>query len=327
MKYMAPVEPRHAVSTWANNLDVDDLGGIQIIELAGAEHGLVRNGSRRWLGVVIAVAAAVTGFGFVSHGSEAALLGAAPARPAVAVVASAGPERRVGSIATDPASQTPDARPIVVVAPADGAKVTSGVVMTGGVVTVDAAADRVLGTVRASVSMGELVLGERVIDVQAVGPFKVRIPVFPPPFDAPVTLRLQASTPGSGAGFDVARGFRLAIPSAVGFWQATPTGTVDAKGRVQLQIRGYAPLSARSIDIAIRDPRGHDVAAASVRIAFDADLPGAAAGRILGLGTFDATVWLPRASVGQHSLCGTWRDAATGARLHVDTALEPSVGP
>src|SRR5262245_27257135 len=48
MKYIAPVEPRQAVSAWAESVDAHDLGAIQIVELSGAEHGRIGNGSRRW---------------------------------------------------------------------------------------------------------------------------------------------------------------------------------------------------------------------------------------------------------------------------------------
>ena len=324
MKYMAPVDTRHAVSAWAESLDVNDLGGIQIVELAGAEHGFVRNGSRRWLGVFIAVAAAVTGFGFVSHGSEASLLGPAPARSEAARIAQASPDDRSGPTATDPAAPGDAGQPIGLVAPAEGARITSGVTMTGGVVAVEADAREGIGNVHATVSMGELLLGASDVDVSARGPFAFRIPVFPPPFDAPVVLRLQTA-PGDGrAGVDVSRAFRLAVPSAVGFWDASPTGSVDARGRIQLQVRGYGPRSARSLDLAIRDARGREIATTSVRIVVDDRIPGASAGRILGLGSFASTLWLPAGADDHLSLRATWRDAATGARLHMDTALAPS---
>jgi hypothetical protein len=324
MKYMAPVEPRHAVSAWAESLDVDDLGGIQIVELGGAEHGFVRNGSRRWLGVFIAIAAAVTGFGFVSHGSEATLLGPVQTRSEVRAVASASPGNRVGAPATDRTTEALDDQPIVVTSPVEGATITSGVTMTGGVVVIDAAARRPLGRVHAAVSIGELVLGARDVDVETSGTFQFRILLFPPPFDAPVALRMQAAPSGGRAGFDMSRDFHLAIPSAVGFWDASATGLVDAAGRVQMRIRGYGPLSARTVDIAIRDARRQEIATDSVRLTVDGDLPGAVGGRILGLGSFDTTLWLPRGSSGHLTVLVRWRDAATGARLHMETALMPN---
>jgi hypothetical protein len=241
-------------------------------------------------------------------------------------IASASPGNRVGPLATDGAAQGLDDQPIVITTPAGGATVTSGVTMTGGAVVVDASARRALGMVHTSVSIGELVLGSRDTDVQAAGPFQVRIALFPPPFDAPVVLRMRGAPSSGRGGFDVSRDFHLAIPSAVGFWDASATGLVDAGGRIQVRIRGYGPLSARAVDIAIRDARSHAVAKASVRLAVDGDVPGAVAGRILGLGSFDATLWLPPGSAGKLSLVATWRDAGTGARLHMETTLAPVGG-
>jgi hypothetical protein len=197
------------------------------------------------------------------------------------------------------------------------------VTMTGGVVVVDAFARRPVGMVHASVAIGELVLGSTDVEVQTIGPFEFRIPLFPPPFAAPVVLRLHAAPSGRGGGFDVFRDFRLNIPSAVGFWDASPTGPVDARGRVLIVIRGYAPLSARTVDVAIRDGRGHEVATGSIRLAVDADLPGSAGGWSLGLGSFEATLWLPPGWGDRLSLIATWRDAATGTQLHMETALAP----
>jgi hypothetical protein len=323
MKYIAPVEPRHEASAGAQGVGAADLDGPRIVELTGVEQDVVGPGSRRWSAVLVGIAVAVTGFGFVWHGSGPPVRGPARDASEVATAASATPRGLDGANETGGAALDVGDQPLVVIAPADGATVTSGVTMTGGVVVIDAAARRALGMVHASVSIGGLVLGSSDVDVQTIGPFEFRIPLFPPPFDAPVVLRMQAAPSGGGHGFEVSRDFHLDIPSAVGFWDASPTGVVDAGGRVQMVIRGYGPRSARTVDIAIRDARGHDVANGSVRLAVDADLPGAVAGRILGLGSFDATLWLPPGPADGLSLIATWRDAATGARLHVETALTP----
>ncbi len=116
-----------------------------------------------------------------------------------------------------------DDRPVIVTAPAEGATVTGGIAVTGGVVVVDATARRALGTVHASVSIGDAVLGCHDVSVDLAGPFEVRIPVFPPAFDAPVVLRLDSEPLGGRSGFAVSRQLRLDVPSVVGFWDAAPT--------------------------------------------------------------------------------------------------------
>src|SRR5262245_58163026 len=52
MKYIAPVER-----------EPDDVGGPEIVDLTGAEHAAVPSGSRRWIGVLVGLAVAITGFG------------------------------------------------------------------------------------------------------------------------------------------------------------------------------------------------------------------------------------------------------------------------
>jgi hypothetical protein len=327
MKYIARMEPSHESSAGAQGVradyldDVDDLG---IVELAAVEHGIVGSGSRRWIGVAVGIAVGITGFGFVSHGTGPPSRGPAHDASAAAAAASGTPPGLDGANETGGTALDVGDRPVLVIAPADGATVTSGVTMTGGVVVVDAVAHRALGMVQTSVSMGGLVLGSSDVDVQTAGPFEFRIPLFPPPFAAPVVLRMHAAPSARGGGFDVFRNVHLNIPCAVGFWDASPSGTIDARGRVPIVIRGYAPLSARTVDLAIRDGRGHEVATGSIRLAVDADLPGSAGGWILGLGSFKATLWLPPGWGDRLSLIATWRDAAAGTRLHLETEFAPS---
>jgi hypothetical protein len=325
MKYIAPVEPRHEASVGALGEGSDDLDSFRIVELTGVEQG-VGSGSRQWIGVMVGIVVAITGLGFLWHGSGPPIHGPAQNTSKVAAAALATPRDLDGANETGGPALHDGDQPVVVIAPADGATVTSGVTMTGGVVVIYGAARRALGMIHASVSMGGLVLGSSDVDVQTIGPFAFRIPLFPPPFDAPVVLRMQAAPSSWGDGFEVSRDFHLDIPSAVGFWDASLTGMVDVGGRVQMVIRGYGPRSARTVDVAIRDARGHDVAKRSVRLALDADLPGAVGGRILGLGSFVAALWLPPGSADGLSLIATWRDAATGTRLHMETALTPVAG-
>lgn len=321
MKYLAPTPSGQAGSAWTGEPDAEAAAGVQIIDLVGTDVGLVPAGSRRWLGVLIALAAAVTGFGFVSHGSEIPLLEPARAPAAVGILSAERPTDAADPTATARATLDGAEPPVAIIAPSSGATVTSGVTITGAVLAVDATARRPLGSLHASVTMGELVLGSSDVEVRVAGPVQFRIPLFPPPFKAAVVLRMQAAAIDGGSDVDVSRDFDLAIPSVVGFWDATPTGKVDGDGRRRLLVRGYGPLSARTVDLSVRDARGQDLATASGRLAVDGNRPGAVAGRILGLGSFEVELWLPAGSEAPASLLGTWRDAATGARLHMETSL------
>ena len=200
---------------------------------------------------------------------------------------------------------------------------TGGIAVTGAVVVVDATARRALGTIHASVSIGEAVLGCRDVTVDVAGPIQVRIPVFPPAFDAPVVLHLDSEPIGSRSGLAISRDLRLDIPSVVGFWDVTPTGSVDRTGRVQMSIRGYAPRASRTAKIAVQDARGHVAAIATVPISDEGGCPGSIGGRIFGLGSFVARLWLPAGSTGPWTLGVRWRDATTGHQLHFETALSP----
>lgn len=212
MKYIARVEARHETPAGAEGVGADNLESQSIVELTGVEHGVVGSTPRRWIGVLIGVAATVTGLGFVGHGSGPPIRAAAGGGSVTAAAAAATPP---GLIRADESGATAlggGDEPVIVIAPADGAAVTSGVAMTGGVVMVDAIARRALGTVHASVSMGELVLGSTDIEAQNPGPFEFRIPVFPPPFAAPVVLQMHAAPSVLGGGFDGFRDFYLKIP-------------------------------------------------------------------------------------------------------------------
>jgi hypothetical protein len=321
VKYIAPVELSHEELAATPNPDVDDVGDLQIVDLAGAEYDVVQTGSRRWAGVLVGIAVAVTGFGFVCHGSGLPARDPVGAGSKIEATAAAIQQRGLGANAGDGTALALDDRLAIITAPAEGMTVTSGVTMTGGVVVVDADARRVLGSVHASVAFGELVLGSRDVNVQAVGQFEFRIPVFPPPFDAPVVLRMHAAPPDVSGGLDLSRDFLLNIPSVVGFWDTSSTGIVDAGGRAQILVRGYGPLSARTMDIAIRDPRGRVLSTRSVRLAVVADAPGSVAGHAFGLGSFEVGLALPAGAADPLLLYVTWRDPATGDRLHMETAL------
>src|SRR4051794_40038400 len=182
MRYVAPVEPLRGASAGARSVGADDLDDLRIVEPTHMEHGVVRSGSRRWTGILVGITVAATGFGIVYHGSEPPVRG--PARDVSEATAdtSATPRcvdgaNETGDVALDIGDQ-----PVVVTEPADGATVTSGVTMTGGVVVINATTRRELGMIHASVAIGGLVLGSRDVDVETIGPFAYRIPLFPPPF-------------------------------------------------------------------------------------------------------------------------------------------------
>lgn len=264
---------------------------------------------------------AVTGYGFVNHV-------AGPAKPGL-IGGTGGPNRTVAVTPTGPANATASGRidaAMIVTTPMAGATVTSGLAVTGAVVVVDAIAHRPLGVVHASVSIGDAVLGCRDVDVETADRLEVRIPVFPPAFDAPVVLHIGSGPFAGQLGFTMARDLRLDIPSVVGFWDAMPTGAADRAGRIELSVRGYGPRAAHSIEIAIQDSRRVVVVTTSVPLADDDDCPDSIGGRILGLGSFLARLRIPAGSPDPWTLVARWRDPATGVKLHFETSLGPIEG-
>ena len=326
MKYVAPVERRDPGTPRRADPGGDGTDELEIVDLVGGGHDLLPRRSGRRIGVLIGLAVALVGYGFVGHFSGSPASGP--------VHSTDDADRSLAVATTDPAGATgpdgpmsEDDESLMVTAPTDGSTLTGGIEVTGGVVVVDAIATRPLGALHASVSIGGAVLGCRDLTVLTAGPLEVRIPVFPPAFDAPVVLSV-ASAPFEGRpGSALARDLRLDIPSVVGFWDAAPTGTVVQTGRVQMLIHGYGPRSARTIDISIQDVLGEVVAVTSVPITDDHDCPGSIGGRIFGLGSFVARLWLTAGTTGPRTLSARWRDAATGQQLHFETSLGPVQGP
>jgi hypothetical protein len=68
MKYIAPVDPPSESSAGRPDQGPEDHGDAQIVDLTRADRG-VQAGSRCWIGVLLGIAVAVTGFGFICHGS------------------------------------------------------------------------------------------------------------------------------------------------------------------------------------------------------------------------------------------------------------------
>jgi len=324
MKYVAHIEPREPDGGGMGQ--GDRAAGGEIEELTGVERDLVSPRSSRWIGLFLTVAVAIIGYGFVSHASDPPTTSRAPepAGPGDAGWLPHVPRNGgEGPMAADPAADNA----LTITAPAGGSTITGGVAVTGGVVVVEAVAGRPLGTVHVSVAIGEAVLGWRDVDVRRAGPLELRIPVFAPAFDAPVVLRLAAAAMGGEPGVVVSRDLRLDVPSAVGFWDAVPTGIVDDAGRAELLIQGYGPRASRTIEIAMRDARGVVRARSAVPISYDSTVPGAPGGRVLGLGSFTARLWVAADDAGPWTLRAEWPDASTGTHLHLETSLPPMPAP
>jgi hypothetical protein len=298
-----------------------------MVELTDIRRDHGRLGSARWLGLLVGLAVAVIGYGFVGQVTGPPRTGPDRAHNDTDRAVAAAATEPTSTVGSDGPISAVDDQPMLLTAPIEGATVTSGIAVTGGVVVVDAIARRGLGVVHASVSIGGAVLGCRDVSVDAAGPIEVRIPVFPPAFDAPVMLRLASKGIGDRSGFAIARDLRLDIPSVVGFWDAAPTATVVQTGRVEMLIRGYGPRSARTVDIAIRDAGGTELAIDSVPIADDKGCPGSMGGGIFGLGSFVARLGLPAGTTGPWTLGARWRDAGTGLELHFETSLAPIPWP
>src|SRR3954463_6702846 len=119
MRYVAPVEPLRGASAGARSVGADDLDDLRIVEPTHMEHGVVRSGSRRWVGILVGIAVAATGFGFVHHGSGPAVGG--PVR----VVSEATTPTSATSRAADRPNEIGDVahaigdQPVVVTSPAD----------------------------------------------------------------------------------------------------------------------------------------------------------------------------------------------------------------
>ena len=323
MKYIAPVDTDDPPTRMTNTPEGDGLDW-EMVELSGVRPARGRIGSARWLGLSIGLAVALIGYGFCGQvlgpPNQGPVMATGETGQGVVTATSAA----VSAAGSDSPIAEADDRPMIVTAPAEGATVTGGITVTGGVVVVDATARRALGTIHASVSIGDAVLGCRDVSVDAAGPIEVRIPVFPPAFDAPVVLHLDSEPIGGRSGLAFSRNLRLDIPSVVGIWDAPPTLSVDRTDRVLMSIHGYAPRASRTVKIAVQNVLGDVAAIATVPISDDGGCPGSIGGRIFGLGSFVVRLWLPAGSTGRWTLGARWRDAATGHELHFETALSPA---
>jgi len=322
VKYIAPVARPDPARDRTHDLDLGVPYEIEVLELEGVkrDHG---PRSRRWLGVVVGLAVAVTGYGFVNHVAGPAKPGPIGMTHESSHTVTVTPTDPANAVASGITTLRIDDQALIVTAPMTGATITSGLAVTGAVVVVDATAHRPLGVVHAAVSIGDAVLGCRDVEVEKADRLEVRIPVFPPAFDAPVVLRMGSRPFAGQPGFTMARDLRLDIPSVVGFWDAMPTGAIDRAGRMELSVRGYGPRAAHSIDIAIQDSRGVVVASTSVPLTDDDDCPDSIGGRIFGLGSFLARLRMPAGSPDPWTLVARWRDPATGVKLHFETSLGP----
>src|SRR5262245_21448640 len=110
MKYVAPVKPHHDPSDPARDADADEPGDGLIVELSGVEHDVLPGAARRWLGVLIGIAVAAVGYGFLSHGSDRP----SPGQGHRSSTAEATPWATPDSVGLSGASTAQDDQPIVV---------------------------------------------------------------------------------------------------------------------------------------------------------------------------------------------------------------------
>jgi hypothetical protein len=267
--------------------------------------------SNRWLGVVVAAAVAIVGFGFVGRWSSDD------------PVTTRAEETRQAADAPPPAR--PDADPVafVLTDPVDGEAIDGSVVEVRGV------AHRAFGTVHLAVRLGDAVLGWTNLDVRERGAVSATIRVFAPSFSVPVVLSIDSAATRSGAGLAIALGLRLHAPAAVAVWRTALTGPSDAPS---VLVEGYGPETTRDLRVQVyaADARGIAIGAASV--GHEDGRPGALGGGMLGLGSFTVRLTLDEPAPGEALVVSvTWRDHAGGSlhetRQVTRSSTKPPVDP
>jgi len=185
----------HPVSATANEPPV---ALIEELTLSGELVGAGRTDRR--LTVAFACMIAIVGIGLGSRwtGSEPAA-GAPSPRP-ITQIASEQP--------------TPQEPVLGSITPAEGGSVVGGIVEVGGI------AREPLGIVHLSVVLGDAVLGWTNTAISAAGPVHLAIPVFAPPFDGSVELRISVRSGGVDRPPDIIRRFHLRSDHPVGIWSA-----------------------------------------------------------------------------------------------------------
>ncbi|MFL5674278.1 MAG: hypothetical protein ACJ779_04680 [Chloroflexota bacterium] len=221
-----------------------------------------------WFGVAVAVIAAVIGFGFVGR-----------------VTTPETPVRAEAAIAT--------ARPPVVPSdPAAALRISSpvaGALVDAAVITVTGDARQPIGLTHFAVHLGDAVLGWSNVDISAAGAFSVTIRVFAPPFDVPADLRIDAAAAVDRAA--IALTVPIVLRSGDGIWSARRS---SRSVRPAIEVEGVGPLVDGHVQIRVETREGTVLTRTWATFRTVDGLAGSAGGRMLGVGSFTATLPLGR---------------------------------
>ncbi len=299
MKYNAALSSTADTPDW----EIEDLTEIQ--HVGGATW------SNRWLGVVIAIAVAIVGFGFVGHWSTGVQTPRARALE---------PAHDPGAVdGGEPSTSSDSQAPFELTSPAAGTR------LEGGLVEVHGIAARPLGSVHMAIWLGDVVLGWTNVDVPSAGPVTASIRVFAPPFTAPVELRIDSGTTGSGEGLATVVAFRLHAASSVGLWR---TRVEPAPAGTTVRVEGFGSVSTEDLEITVRAADDRVLATSTPSIGQEDGRPGSFGGGLLGLGSFTAKITLagPLPS-GRLTLFLTWRDRPGDDPREISVVLRESSKP
>ena len=300
MRYNATVQALDAAPTDTVDWETEELTEIQ--------HVGVPSWSNRWLGVVIAVAVAVVGFGFAGRWSN----DGTTVQPAHVEPTSTTAPTEAHAATIDPAS-------FELTSPAAGAILDDSVVRIRGI------AGRALGTVHMAVWLGDAVLGWTNVEVPAAGSVSATIRTFAPAFDAPVVLRIGGGSSPSGPGFESTVALHLRVSTVVAVWR---TNLRTEANTTTFLIDGYGPLSAGQLDLRLIADDGRVLASGSTTTLVETGRPGSAGGRLVGLGSFTARLSVAGPiPAGALTVSLTWHDGPHGISHEIRQAARDSSKP
>jgi hypothetical protein len=268
-------------------------------------------GSNRWLGVAIAIAVAIVGFGLAG--------GLTTRKPPTT-----SPRTGLGEGPAIVAEPSPSAvEPFEVIVPGDGARVD------GSVVEVDGWAERPLGTVHLAIRLGDVVLGWTNLEVPAAGPVHASIRVFAPAFEVPVVLRVGGVPSDGGAAFETDVDLRLGLTTPVDLWR---TSVRTDETSATILVDGFGPMTERDLVVRVLSADNRVLGSTPVSIGIEDGRPGSLGGRLIGLGSFSARIVVGGSIAGPGlTLVAAWRDRPAGTlreiRRQIGESRKPGVLP
>jgi hypothetical protein len=302
MKYLPARSIAQPDATWTVDAtatsEIEDLGVIH--QIGGTPW------SNRWLGVAIAIAVAIVGFGFVGHWTSE---GPAPATPGPAL---ADDTRSRSAEAPDG-----DLAPFVVTTPADGDTIH------GGVVEISGFARRPIGTIHLAILLGDAVLGWTNLEVGEPGRVTTSIRVFAPSFGVPVVLRIASGASSHGPGVEMSIGLRLHAPAGIGIWRTVIGGPNESPS---VLVEGFGPETTRDVVIGVSTAGGRVLVDEKASVGYEDGRPGAVGGDMIGLGSFTVRLGLDDPLPSVLIVSVTWRDA-NGSVNSVGQVIEESSQP